>query len=319
MRTAVLAWTTLSINAVVVLQGAVVRVTGSGAGCGQDWPRCQGEFVPLTHGTATWIEYSHRLLSGLALIAGAWLLVHAIRRRRDRPGFLPFAAASAFLLAVEALIGAGTVLTGLTGDNVSVARGLLVAFHLLNSLLLIGALALTVAYATRDCPWPPRWTGQTPILALATVGFLGFLLLNFAGGIAAMGNTMFPSESLAEGIVEDFSADSHPLIRLRLLHPILGVAVGLFLLLSHALTGWLKPIPPLGGLRKALLGIYLAQGLVGLVNLAMLGPILLQLLHLGMATAAFALWMLATWLTLSWPKEMGPASSNPVEPEGVAG
>ena len=152
MKAPVLAWTTLSVNTIVILQGAVVRATGSGAGCGRDWPRCQGEILPLDHGLATWIEFSHRALSGVALLFGIWLLVKAVRLRHDLPGFLPFAIISAIFLLFEALIGAGTVLTGLTGDNVSVARGLLVAFHLLNSMLLVGALALTTvhAYPGRD-------------------------------------------------------------------------------------------------------------------------------------------------------------------------
>ena len=68
MKAPVLAWITLSVNLIVILQGAVVRATGSGAGCGRDWPRCQGEILPLDHGLATWIEYSHRALSGVALL-----------------------------------------------------------------------------------------------------------------------------------------------------------------------------------------------------------------------------------------------------------
>ena len=77
MKAPALAWTTLSVNIIVILQGAVVRATGSGAGCGRDWPRCQGELVPLDHGLATWLEFSHRALSGLALLMGIWLLVKA--------------------------------------------------------------------------------------------------------------------------------------------------------------------------------------------------------------------------------------------------
>ena len=173
MKAPALAWTTLSINITVILQGAIVRATGSGAGCGRDWPRCQGEILPLDHGLATWIEFSHRALSGIALLMGIWLLVKAIRLRHDLPGFLPFAIISAIFLLFEALIGAGTVLTGLTGDNVSVVRGLLVAFHLLNSMLLVGALALTTVHAYPGQTWPPDWTGQTGLKMLIGVCLLG--------------------------------------------------------------------------------------------------------------------------------------------------
>ena len=200
MKAPVLAWITLSVNLIVILQGAVVRATGSGAGCGRDWPRCQGEILPLEHGLATWIENSHRALSGVALLLGIWLLVKAVRLRHELPGFLPFAIISAIFLLFEALIGAGTVLTGLTGDNVSVARGLVVAFHLLNSMLLVAALALATVHAYPGHTWPPVWTGQTGLKILIGVSLLGMTVLMFSGGIAAMGNTMFPPESLQEGL-----------------------------------------------------------------------------------------------------------------------
>ena len=302
MKAPVLAWITLSVNVSVILQGAVVRATGSGAGCGRDWPRCQGEILPLEYGLATWIEYSHRALSALALVMGIWLLVKAVRLRHDLPGFMPFAIISAIFLLFEALIGAGTVLAELTGDNVSVARGLVVAFHLLNSMLLVGALALAIVHAYPGHTWPPVWTGQTGLKFLIGVSLLGMMILMFSGGIAAMGNTMFPPESLQEGLSEDFSRQAHPLIRLRILHPFLAIGVGAWLWISHALTGWHKPAPQARRFRYLLLVIYGVQLLVGTVNLAMLGPIPLQLMHLALAVAAFGLWSVVGWLTLSSPR-----------------
>ena len=125
------------------------------------------------------------------------------------------------------------------------------------------------------------------------------MILMFSGGIAAMGNTMFPPESLQEGLSEDFSRRAHPLIRLRILHPFLAIGVGAWLWISHAVTGWLKPTPQARRFRNLLLLVYGAQLLVGTVNLAMLGPIPLQLLHLALAVAAFGLWPVVGWLTLS--------------------
>ena len=311
-----IAWAALIINAVVILQGAVVRVTGSGAGCGRDWPRCQGEVLPLSHGLATWIEFSHRSLSGMALLTGLWLLLTALKRRRDMPGFAFMAALAMAFLLVEALIGAFTVLTGLTGDNVSVERGLLVAFHLLNSLALTGVLALTVLYSYPGRPWPPAWRGRTRLKVIMGLGLAGMLLLMFSGGIAAMGNTMFPPESLAAGLVEDFSAQSHPLIRLRILHPFIAIAVGGWLWLSLAWTSLTQPVARARPFRRALLWVYALQLLVGTVNLALLGPVLLQLLHLALAMAAFILWTLVTWLTLNAPAPARAATPAPVHAEG---
>src|SRR5690606_30637340 len=53
------AWVTLAFNVVVILMGAIVRATGSGAGCGRSWPSCQGQVVPELEG-ATAIEFAHR-------------------------------------------------------------------------------------------------------------------------------------------------------------------------------------------------------------------------------------------------------------------
>ena len=296
-----IAWAALIINAVVILQGAVVRVTGSGAGCGRDWPRCQGEVLPLSHGLATWIEFSHRALSGVALLTALWLLLTAMKRRRNMPGFAFMAALSMVFLLVEALIGAGTVLAGLTGDNVSTTRGLLVAFHLLNSLGLMGVLALTTLYSYPGRPWPPPWQGRTSQKWLMGLGLAGMLLLMFSGGIAAMGNTMFPPESLQAGLVEDFSAQSHPLIRLRLLHPFIAIAVGGWLWLTLGWTSLTRPVAQASRFRKMLVWVFGLQLIVGATNLALLGPVLLQLLHLGLALLAFMLWTLVTWTTLNSP------------------
>ena len=166
-------------------------------------------------------------------------------------------------------------------------------------MLLVGALALTTVHAYPGRTWPPVWTGQTGLKALIGVSLLGMMILMFSGGIAAMGNTMFPPESLQEGLTDDFSPQAHPLIRLRILHPFLAIGVGVWLWISHALTGWLKPEPQARRFRNLLLAVYAVQLLVGTVNLAMLGPIPLQLLHLALAVAAFALWSVVGWMTLN--------------------
>lgn len=284
-----LAWTALAGNVLVILQGAVVRATHSGAGCGQHWPTCNGEIVPLAASTETMIEFTHRLLSLAVLILGAWLLARAFRVRRERPGLFAFATASFVFLIFEALLGAATVLLGLTGDNATVGRGVMVASHLVNSVLLVGALAGTVVYATGRGRWPLRIGRQAVLTTTLGVGLVGMLVLMFSGGIAAMGNTIFPSETLAAGLAADFDPASHPLIRLRILHPLIAVTVGVYLFVSLGFGWWLKPAPEGRGLARVLLATYLAQLVIGTANLAFLAPVALQLLHLIVAVAAFGL------------------------------
>lgn len=308
-----LAWAALLGNTVVILQGAFVRATGAGAGCGSHWPTCNGDIIPLGAGTQTLIEFSHRLLSAGVLVLGAWLVLRAYKVRKTQPGFFLFAAAAFGLLVVEALLGASTVLLELTGETVSTARGVMVATHLVNSLLLIGALTLTVVYAKARAPWPLRLAQQGGVATVLLVGLVGMLVLVFSGGIAALGNTMFPSESLGAGLAADFDPNSHILIRLRLLHPVIAVTVGLYLFLSLGLSRFLKPVPEAGRLTQILFAVYLAQLLIGTLNLAFLAPVALQLLHLATAVAAFALLTALSAYTLGFGAALQVAPAAPLQ------
>jgi heme A synthase len=271
----------------IIIQGAFVRATGSGAGCGRHWPTCNGEVVPLAHTTESLIEFSHRLLSLVILLIGTWLVVRAFRERRKNRAVWVSSLVAYVLLLNEAFLGALTVLWGLTGDNVSMARGLMVAAHLVNSLLLIGALAVAYFFAKNPSA-RLRWRGNVGLSTVLLMGVLSMLLLMFSGGIASMGNTMFPSETLQEGIAQDFNPEAHLLIRLRILHPVLGMTVGTYLLVLLGLVWWLKPADDIKRICRWLAGTYLAQLAIGLVNLVLLAPIVLQLLHLGVATIIFA-------------------------------
>src|SRR5580700_9108746 len=104
------AWFTLAYNVAVVLWGAFVRATGSGAGCGSHWPLCNGEFLPATPQTQTVIEFTHRVTSGLSLVLVAILLIWCWRRtaKNDWPRYS--AVAAAVLLFNEAVIGSLLVL-----------------------------------------------------------------------------------------------------------------------------------------------------------------------------------------------------------------
>lgn len=302
LSTVRLAWLTLGVNLLIILQGAVVRATGSGAGCGSHWPLCNGEVVPLAPTTETLIEYSHRLLSLGALILGGWLLSRAFRSRRSSPTLFGAASASFIFLILEALLGAVTVVLGLTGDNATLGRGIIVAAHLVNSVLLVGALTLTLIYARRGAPGAPKLRGQNLVGITLSVGLVGMLLLIFTGGIAAMGNTIFPSESLAAGLRADFDPASHLLIRLRVLHPLIAISVGLYLFLSLGLSWWLKPVAEARHIARVLFGVYVVQLMVGALNLAFLGPIGLQLLHLLLAVLSFGLLSALIAYTLGSPR-----------------
>jgi len=135
------AWGVLGYNIFVILWGALVRATGSGAGCGKHWPLCNGEVIPRAQSLETLIEFSHRLTSGLALILVLILFFWA-RRKFEKGQFeRKWSGISLVLILIEALIGAGLVLLELVADNSSVARAFALGLHLANTFFLLAMLA----------------------------------------------------------------------------------------------------------------------------------------------------------------------------------
>ena len=265
------AWGVLAYNVAVVLWGSVVRATRSGAGCGNDWPLCNGEVVPRAPAIATVIEFSHRVTSSLALLLVVALLVAVFR---TRPAGHPARRAVSWSLVFmggEVAVGAGLVLFDLVAGNRSLGRGPFMATHLVNTFLLLGALTLTAHYAGGGSR--ARMRGRDA--GLLGLGLFAVLLVSASGAIAALGDTLFPSQSLAEALQADLSPAAHVLIRLRVLHPFLAVATAVYL---ASLSFLLRR----GGGRG--LGILaLAQTALGGLNVLLLAPVWMQVSHLLLA------------------------------------
>jgi cytochrome c oxidase assembly protein subunit 15 len=198
-RVARLAWGVLAYNVAVILWGAYVRASGSGAGCGAHWPLCNGEVVPRAAAVATLIEFSHRISSGVALIAIAALVVAVFRTTRSGHPARAGAAMSGILILTEAAVGAGLVLFQLVADNATMARAMFVAAHLLNTFLLLAALTLTAWWLTVGVPFVRERTHLAPVLA----GCIALLVAGASGAVAALGDTLFPSASLAQSLRAD--------------------------------------------------------------------------------------------------------------------
>ena len=281
-RYARFAWATLGVNLAVILWGAFVRATGSGAGCGSHWPLCNGEVIPHAPRIQTLIELSHRVSSGVALlcviglVGGAWRGFprgHPVRRS---------ATAAGVLMVAEALIGAGLVLLELVAENRSVARAWWMAGHLLNTFLLVGALTLTAWWATHD--ERPRWraagAGTRASLGAALVGVL---VLGVSGAITALGDTLFPATSFAEGKAMTFSPASHVFVRLRVWHPFLALVTGGLLLAAAAAATRHRRDAVVSRVATTLIGLFALNLAVGVVNVWWLAPLPVQLLHLLLA------------------------------------
>jgi heme A synthase len=274
-------WALLAFTLAVVAWGGLVRASRSGDGCGSNWPTCNGELFPKRPALKTRIEFTHRVMSGASLILTAglagWALARFPRRSWPRRGALTALAFS----CSEALIGAAIVLLRLVGADSSVTRVVGMGLHLLSTFFLLAALLLTALWASGTAA--PRLRGQGSVGTLLWASLLALLVLGMSGALAALGDTLFPAHSLREGFAQDASPTAHFLLRLRGLHPLLAAFVAALLLATAVVTSTLRPGPGVRRAARLAAGLVAAQLLVGLVNLALLAPVALQLVHLVLA------------------------------------
>lgn len=303
------AWLVVAVNLLVIVWGAFVRASGSGAGCGAHWPTCNGDIVPHAESVETAIELTHRLTSGVALVMVVVSLVWA--RRVFPPGHLARRAASYAMvfMVLEALVGAALVLLRLTGDDSSVARAVVIGLHLVNTFLLVGALTLTAAWAE---PSPPRPALGSGVASAVLVGAALLVLVGVAGAITALGDTLFPADSLAAGMAADLSPTAHFLVRLRVVHPALALAAFVYLVVLATVLPGLRPEAALRTHARALVAALALQVAVGFLDLALLAPTWLQLLHLFTADLVWVAFVLFGVRALRAPEAASPAPA--VEP-----
>src|SRR6266478_4838848 len=283
------AWFTLAYNIAVVVWGAYVRATGSGAGCGSHWPLCNGAFLPTTPQTQTVIEFTHRVTSGLSLVLVAILLIWCWRctAKGDWPRYS--AVAAAVLLFNEALLGALLVLFDHVGGlDRSATHALFLCLHFGNTVLLLAALALTAQWLSnrngRFGVVVPRLYQTIPM----GLGLVSVMVIGMTGSLASLGDTLFPADSLRHAVVQDFSSNSHILLRLRVLHPIAAV-IGSIYVLWLLQTFWRKQE------RSPWMPVALtAQIALGTMNVILLTPVWLQMAHLLVAEIFWILLVLAS-------------------------
>ena len=280
----------LGFNVAMVLWGALVRVTGSGAGCGSHWPLCNGEVVPGLAAVATRIEFTHRVLSGIDLVLGVLLVVWAFRALPPGHVARKTSTAAGVFLLLEALAGAALVLFGWVVKDASPGRGGAVVVHLVITFLLIGAAALTAALADRPAGLVLR--GRGPLVAALSLGVGTLLVAGATGAIAALGNTLYPAASHAAGLAQELSEQAPLLLRLRLVHPFASLAAALVLVVfarAALQTGDDR-------LRAPALRLLLVLGLqvvAGTLSWWLHAPIFMQLVHLLLADLV---WIALLWL-----------------------
>jgi heme A synthase len=271
-RFAQFAWIVLGFNLLVILWGALVRASKSGEGCGDHWPLCNGTVIPHAAQIATLIEFTHRVTTGIAFISVVVMTVWAFRAYRHEPVW-PTAAASLALIVSEALLGAGLVLFKFVGEDASAGRAIYLSAHLINTLLMLAALALTAWWGSghRGIEWSGA-VGST--LGVAIVAAMAIAV---TGAVTALSDTLFPVQTLRAGIQADLSAASPWLVKLRIWHPVIATAAGAYIaLIVSNIEGAFR-------LRRAVLALIGLQLAAGMLNLLLLAPVWMQLAHLLIA------------------------------------
>lgn len=265
-------WFTLFYNIAVILWGAAVRATGSGAGCGSHWPLCNGEVVPRAPRIETIIELTHRVTSGIALLLVIGLLVGAFRLRPRGHAARKAAVWSMIFMITEAAVGAGLVLFELVAHNQSIARALFMGTHLVNTFFLLAAMTLTAHFASGGAPFRVRGPqGQSLLL-----GFTGLLVAGVSGAVAALGDTLFLSGAT-------LSPTGEFLVQLRVFHPYLSIAAGLYTLWL-ALRIAKRRLGAEARLRALQVGgLVFIQLVAGTVNVLLRAPVWMQIVHLLLA------------------------------------
>jgi heme a synthase len=289
----------LGWNVAVILWGAFVRATGSGAGCGAHWPLCNGEVVPRAPALETMIEFTHRATSGIALLLVFALALWVFREKRKGHPARRAAGASVFFILTEAAVGAGLVLFHLVGANDSVARALFMAGHLANTFVLLACLALCAHWCATDDPLRPealsRFAWPFAIGAIALVG------VGKSGAVAALGDTLYPAQSILGGLAQDVSPTAHFLVQLRIAHPILALAGALLVVFAASRVLQATTDARARSLAWMVSALALLQLGAGLLNLALLAPAWMQIVHLLLADLLWIAFVLLAVRALSLP------------------
>jgi len=287
------AWGVLAYFIAVILWGTLVRATGSGAGCGNHWPLCNGTVLQHSASVNTLIEFTHRITSGLSLFAVLglllWTFLGTVRGHLARS----VAVVAVVLTLVEAILGALLVKLGYTAQSQSPMRPAFLALHLTNTLLLLAAITLTAHLLSRH-----RGFLRGSVRLVAPFGALAavvvVMIVGVTGSLAALGDTLFPASSLGMALAQDFSAASGWLVRWRWTHPTIAFLASIVLIWLLVRAAQHKTHGDNRILSALILLLLACVYVLGVLDVVLLAPLWVQVAHL---LAADTLWAALVVLT----------------------
>ena len=288
-RYAVLAWSVLVFNVLVVLGGAIVRATGSGDGCGASWPRCTDRLLPANPGVETIIEFSHRIMSLLAIFGVIALFIFAVRLYEKGHRIRRAAGASLTLLIFESMLGAALVVFGWVDQDASIGRMIIVPLHLTNTYFLLGTLTITAWWSSGNPGQVEPVDKRTRLTLLAGAG--GLLLVGALGALNALSDSLYPAESFFSGVADEFSGEAPWLLQVRVFHPIVAIAAGfgvayIVVRLAATATDRTRRFGAVVG------GLIVTQVFVGLANVLLAAPLEIQVVHLAISDTIWIMYLL---------------------------
>jgi cytochrome c oxidase assembly protein subunit 15 len=292
------AWGVLAYFIAVILWGGLVRATGSGAGCGDHWPLCNGTVLQHSARADTMIEFTHRITSGISFFSVVALMVWTFGGTvRGHLARVAAVAAVAFTL-IEAALGAFLVKLGLTAQSRSPLRAPYLALHLTNTLLLLAALTLTAHFLGRRTGFlRGKVRIAMPFVGIASLAVM--LMVGVTGSLAALGDTLFPPSSLGAALAQDFSSTSEWLVRWRWTHPTVAFLASVLLIWLLVGAARRRSHWDNRGLSALVLILLALQYVLGVFDVALLAPVWLQIVHLlGAEVLWSAIVVLAARLTM---------------------
>jgi len=305
-----LAVVTAVVTYLLIIMGGIVRVTGSGLGCGttNDWPLCQGAWLPPLQPTAV-IEFSHRWIAAVATALVIALAVSALLWQRRHRRVVIASSVAGVLFVVQIALGALTVEFKLPGS--------IVMIHLANALLLLAVLvyvaAISVIGERSGQGRPGTRPGLAQLLLLAAAGTYllalsgAFVVVNSAGSECAGwplcgGGWQLPASDAAT---------------INVVHRVVAGFVGLLVIgVSIALLRNVHD-PSVRVIAGAIIVVVVLQIAAGAIAVETGLPAPVRALHIALASALWALVVLATVLVRSRQAEAAPIRSATKRPDAM--
>ncbi len=274
-----LALATALLTLALVVIGAIVRVTDSGLGCGNQWPTCNGSVFPPLDNITAWIEWTHRLVASLIGVFGIGMLVVAISvYRKNRQSVLGATVVAALLFALQSGLGAVVVKQDL--------QPALVTLHLATAMLLLGSLTVSAMLSIYERK--ESYPADTVTVMAYITAIISFVIILTGALVRGSGATLACTDwPLCNGQLMPFSQGQ--LATISMFHRFAVVVLGLSLVILVWSVLRERQDSRVRTLAVAALLVYLAQAAVGALVIFSAAAPIWGAAHVGLAALTWTL------------------------------